>query len=322
MSNATTPVSKRMLWAGRIVSAVPILMLIFSGVMKLVKPAPVVEGFAHLGYPESLALGIGILELVCTLLYLMPRTSVLGAILLTGYLGGATATHVRVGEPSFAPVFLGVLVWVGLYLRDERLRALLRRRGDPSDDSTQRRGLVPVLKKVLIGFAAIVVMFVIVVALQPSAFLVVRSATIAAPPSEVFAQVNDFHNWETWSPWTKLDPTCKNSFEGAPSGTGAVFVWSGNDQVGEGRMTLAESRPHELIRIKLDFIRPFVSTSTTEFHFQPEGEQTEVRWSMSGENDFLGKVFCLFMNMDKTVGGDFERGLAQMKAVTEATHKK
>jgi DoxX-like protein len=93
--------------------------------MKLAKPAPVVEGFVRLGYPESLALGIGIVELACAVIYVIPRTSVLGAILLTGYLGGATATHVRIGEPFFMPIILGVLVWGGLFLRDERLRALL-----------------------------------------------------------------------------------------------------------------------------------------------------------------------------------------------------
>lgn len=118
-------VSKKMLWAGRIASAVPILMLLFSGIMKLVKPALVVEEFARLGYPETVALGIGILELGCTVVYLIPRTSVLGAILLTGYLGGATATHVRIGDPFFAPVGVGALVWFGLFLREERLRALI-----------------------------------------------------------------------------------------------------------------------------------------------------------------------------------------------------
>jgi hypothetical protein len=112
-------------WAGLIMSALPVLMLLFSGIMKLLKPAAVVEGFTHLGYPESLTLGIGITELACTVLYVIPRTSVLGAILLTAYLGGATATHVRVGEPFFGPIVLGVLVWGGLFLRDARLRALL-----------------------------------------------------------------------------------------------------------------------------------------------------------------------------------------------------
>jgi DoxX-like family len=121
----TTPVSKKMLWAGYSISALPVLMLLFSGVMKLVKPASVVEGFVRLGYPESLALGIGIVELACAALYVIPRTSVLGAILLTGYLGGATATHLRIGEPFFVPVLLGVMVWGGIFFRDARLRALL-----------------------------------------------------------------------------------------------------------------------------------------------------------------------------------------------------
>ena len=121
----TDPVSKKMLWAGYIISALPVLMLIVSGAMKLVKSAPVVEGFVRFGYPESLALGIGLVELACVAIYVIPKTSVLGAILLTGYLGGATATHLRIGDPFFAPIVLGALVWGGLFLRDARLRALL-----------------------------------------------------------------------------------------------------------------------------------------------------------------------------------------------------
>ena len=121
----TAPVSKKMIWAGRIMSALPVLMLLLSGVMKLMKPVSVLEGFVGLGYPESLTVGVGIVEIACAVLYVIPRTSVLGAILLTGYLGGATATHLRIGEPFFIPIVLGVLVWGGLYLRDERLRALL-----------------------------------------------------------------------------------------------------------------------------------------------------------------------------------------------------
>jgi hypothetical protein len=122
----TAPVSKKRLWAGRIVSALPVLLLLFSGVLKLMKPAPVVQSMAHFGYPESLLLSIGILELACAVVYVIPRTSVLGAILMTGYLGGATATHVRVGDPLFfIPVIFGVLVWGGLFLRDARLAELL-----------------------------------------------------------------------------------------------------------------------------------------------------------------------------------------------------
>ncbi len=122
----TSSVSKKQLWAGRILSALPVLLLLLSGVMKLIKPAPVVEGFTHFGYPERLMLPLGLLELGCTIIYMIPRTSVLGAILMTGYLGGATATNVRLEDPLFfVPAVLGVLVWGGLFLRDERLRALL-----------------------------------------------------------------------------------------------------------------------------------------------------------------------------------------------------
>jgi len=129
----TAPVSKGGLWAGRIMSALPALLLLFSGVMKLIKPAPVVQGFAHFGYPESMILSLGILEIACTIVYLIPRTSVLGAILMTGYLGGATATNMRVGDPSsYVTVVLGVLAWGGLYLREDRLRALLPFRTPPS----------------------------------------------------------------------------------------------------------------------------------------------------------------------------------------------
>ncbi|MBZ5539816.1 MAG: DoxX family protein [Acidobacteriia bacterium] len=124
------PASKKRLWAGRMLSGLPVLLLLFSGVLKLIKPAPVVQGFAHFGYPESLVLVIGMLELGCTIVYVIPRTSVLGAILLTGYLGGATATNVRVGDPLFfVPAILGVLVWGGLFLRDDRVRALIPVRG-------------------------------------------------------------------------------------------------------------------------------------------------------------------------------------------------
>jgi len=121
--------SKGRLWTGRIMSALPALFLLMDAVGKLVKPAPVVEGTVQLGYPESVLLGLGIVLLGCTVLYVIPRTAILGAILLTGYLGGAVATHVRVGNPLFShilfPVYLAVLIWGGLYLRDERLRALI-----------------------------------------------------------------------------------------------------------------------------------------------------------------------------------------------------
>jgi Polyketide cyclase / dehydrase and lipid transport len=178
-----------------------------------------------------------------------------------------------------------------------------------------------VLKKILIGLVAIVALFAVVVALQPSQYRISRSATVAAPAPAVFAQVNDFHNWEAWSPWAKLDPAAKATFEGPPSGQGAVFAWSGNDKIGEGRMTLTESRPAELVRIRVDFVKPFAGTSTSEFAFKPEGDRTAVTWTMSGHQNFIEKAMCLFVSMDKMLGGEFEKGLAQMKSVAEAAKK-
>lgn len=120
------PISSKRLWAGRIVSALPALLLLFSGLMKLLKVSAVIEGMAHYGYPERLILCIGVLEIGCTIIYLIPRTAILGAILTTAYLGGATATNVRVGDPSFiGPVVAGIFVWAGLYLRDGRLSGLI-----------------------------------------------------------------------------------------------------------------------------------------------------------------------------------------------------
>jgi hypothetical protein len=177
-------------------------------------------------------------------------------------------------------------------------------------------------KKILIAIGVIVVVFLIVVALQPAEFRVVRSANMSAPPAVVFAQVNDFHKWEAWSPWEKLDPALKRTYEGPSAGTGAIYRWVGNNKVGEGSMTITESRSSDLIRIKLEFLKPFASTADTEFTFKPEGNQTAVTWSMAGKNNFMAKAMCLFMNMGKMVGGQFEQGLAQMKSLVETAAAK
>ena len=174
------------------------------------------------------------------------------------------------------------------------------------------------LKKILLALIALIVIFAIVVTMQPASYRILRSVKIAAPPATVFAQVNDFHKWDAWSPWAKLDPTMKTTFEGPDSGTGAIYKWVGNKDVGEGQMTLLESKPNELVRIKLQFLKPFADICDTEFTFKPDGDQTTVTWTMSGERNFVAKAVCMFMNMDKMVGGDFEKGLAKLKANSEA----
>ena len=175
--------------------------------------------------------------------------------------------------------------------------------------------------KILIALAVVVIALVGVVAVQPSGFRIARTTTISAPPPAVFAHVNDFHKWEAWNPWAKLDPAMKQTYEGASAGTGAIYTWAGNREVGEGRMTLTESRPSELIRIKLEFLKPFRATNTAEFTFKPEGDRTVVTWTMTGEKNFIAKAVGLVMNVDKMVGGQFETGLARMKSVVEAVPK-
>ena len=177
-------------------------------------------------------------------------------------------------------------------------------------------------KKILIGVAVVVLLLAIVVAMQPSEFRVTRSATIDAPPATAFAQVNNFHNWRAWSPWEKLDPDLKRTYEGPAEGKGADYSWVGNSDVGEGRMTITESRPSELVKIRLEFIKPMAAVSTTDFTFKPQGDQTLVTWDMTGHNGFISKAFCMFMNMDKMVGSDFEKGLAAMNVAAKEADKK
>ena len=177
------------------------------------------------------------------------------------------------------------------------------------------------LIKIVIGVVVVIGVFAVIVAMRPSDFRVERSAVVAAPAPVVFAQVNDLHNWDAWSPFAKLDPAAKQTFEGPRAGTGAALAWAGNQQAGEGRMTITESRPYELIRFRLDFVKPFAVTNTAEFTFTPQGVQTAVTWSMSGRQNFMAKAFCMFMSMDKMVGGEFEKGLAQMKSVAESANK-
>lgn len=175
------------------------------------------------------------------------------------------------------------------------------------------------LKKILIALAVLVLGFIVVVALQPSDFRVERSATVAAPPAAVFAQVNDLRKWDAWSPWAKLDPNAKIAFEGPEGGTGATMSWAGNDKVGEGKMTVVESRPDQAVKLKVDFVKPFEGTSNSEFGFEPEGDKTGVTWTMTAHHNFLEKAMCLVMNGKKMIGDDMEKGLARLKSVAESS---
>jgi len=174
------------------------------------------------------------------------------------------------------------------------------------------------LGPVLIGLAVVIGLLVIVAATRPSDFGVSRSAAIAAPAEIVFAQVNTLRNWEAWNPWGKLDPNCRIDYDGPPAGVGAAYSWAGNAKVGAGRNTITESQPNDRVRFRLDFLKPMKATNTAEFVFKTDGSQTMVTWSMSGKRNFAAKLFGLFINCDQMIGGQFEKGLAALKAVAEA----
>ena len=178
------------------------------------------------------------------------------------------------------------------------------------------------LRKVLIGLAALVLVVVVLVLTRPSTFRVERTTRIAAPPDVVFALVNDFSAWDRWSPWAHLDPSMKVTHGGPPSGTGASYHWTGNDKVGEGDMRITESRPAQSVSIRLEFIKPFASVNRTDFSFKPDGAGTQVDWVTTGPLDFMGKGMDLFVGMDRMMGPDFEKGLAAMRREAEADVKK
>ncbi|MEX2015188.1 MAG: SRPBCC family protein [Candidatus Hydrogenedentales bacterium] len=177
------------------------------------------------------------------------------------------------------------------------------------------------LTGVLLVIAAVIVVFLIVVAMRPGQFRISRAATMAAPPAAVFQHVNDLHRWDAWSPWAKRDPNMKVTYSGAEAGTGARYAWVGNKDVGEGSMTITDSRSNERVVIQLEFMKPFRASNTADFLFEPVDGQTRVTWTMTGKNNFMFKTMGLFMNMDKMIGNDFEKGLAVLKAIVEGQLK-
>ncbi len=172
------------------------------------------------------------------------------------------------------------------------------------------------LKKVVIGIAVLIAVILVLAAFQPNTFHIERTVTIAAAPDKIAPHINDFHNWGAWDPWAKLDPTMKVTISGAASGKGAVYEWQGNGQVGQGRMEILDSTPNK-ISIALDFIKPMAAQDNATFTLNPKGTSTDVTWAMDGNVPFVGKIFHLFMNMDKMVGSQFDKGLADLKAAAE-----
>lgn len=171
------------------------------------------------------------------------------------------------------------------------------------------------LKKILLGLAAVIVVFVIVVALQPADFNIERKALVAAPPEMTRQQVDDFRNWKDWSPWAKMDSETKLTLSENPVGVGATYTWE-SEKTGAGTMTITEVA-EEYTAIDLNFTKPFKAENKVVFTFAPIHGGTYVVWTMTGKHNFVGKAFGLFMDIDKVVGSDFEKGLTDLKRNAE-----
>ncbi len=166
--------------------------------------------------------------------------------------------------------------------------------------------------------AVVALLAVVAMALRkPDTFTVERRIQIAAPAASTFELVNDFQHWAKWSPWDHMDPAMVRAHSGADRGVGAVYEWTGNSKVGAGRMEIMATVPGEHIEIKLNFLRPFKSQNTANYRLVPNAQGHEFIWSMSGPMLFISKVMSVFVSMDQMIGKDFERGLAQLKAVAQ-----
>ena len=165
--------------------------------------------------------------------------------------------------------------------------------------------------------AVLIAALLVYAATRPDRFRIQREARIDAPPDTVYRLLSDFQTWKTWSPWEGLDPNLKRSYSGAPAGVGAVYEWEGNRKVGAGRMEITGAVPASSVTIKLDFLRPFEAHNTTLFTLEPTGGATRLVWAMDGRNAFMNKLMGVFMNFDKMIGKDFEKGLANLQAAAE-----
>lgn len=154
-------------------------------------------------------------------------------------------------------------------------------------------------------------------ATKPDTFRVQRATSIKAPPEKIFALINDFHSWGSWSPYEKLDPAMKRAYSGAASGKGTVYEWDGNRNVGKGRVEITDTSPPSKVTIKLDMVKPFEAHNIVEYTLEANGDSTNVTWAMDGQNTYIAKVMSLFFSMDSMVGGQFEEGLANLKTIAE-----
>jgi len=175
-----------------------------------------------------------------------------------------------------------------------------------------------ILKKLLLVLGVAIVAVIGLALMQPDTFKLERSTVINAKAEKIYPYLSDFKGWDSWSPWAKLDPKMEKKLSGAAAGKGAMYEWSGDDKVGKGKMEILEADANKSVKIKLTFLEPFEAVNETLQTLTPEANGTKITWSMSGKNNLIGKIMCLFMNMDKMVGPDFEKGLANLKTLAEA----
>lgn len=173
--------------------------------------------------------------------------------------------------------------------------------------------MIKIIVLVLVALVAAVLLFALT---RPNALHVERTTSIKAPPERILPLISDFHSWSSWSPYEKRDPALQRTFSGAPNGKGAVYEWTGNSDVGQGRMEILDTTPSQ-VRIKLDFIKPFEGHNITLFTTKPGSDGTTLTWTMDGPTPYMGKVMGIFINMDTMIGTDFATGLANLKNVAE-----
>ncbi len=272
--------NKTRVWTGRVLTTLAALPFVFSFIMKFSGSPQVLQGVAHMGWPETRIPMLAILEGISVLLYLIPQTSILGGIVLTGYLGGAIATHLRIGEPVGLHVVIGLLIWLGLFLRESRLHVLL-----------------PIRSK---------------------DFTYVREITINRTQDQVFAYLKPLKNFQSWNPFLKADPQARLEYQGTDGQPGFVASWDGNAQMGSGEQEITHILDGKRIDFELRFKKPFRATHQAYWAVEGVGaNQTRVKWAMSGKTPFPMSLIGLFMNCDKMIGKEFDGGLNKLKSILE-----
>ncbi len=175
------------------------------------------------------------------------------------------------------------------------------------------------IKKILLGLVGVIAIILLIAAFKSPDFRVERSRSIAAPAAALFDQVNDHHKFNTWNPFSKMDPNAKNTYSGPDAGVGSVCAWDG-DKVGAGKATIIESKPNELVRLRMDWLRPLEGTSTVDFTIVPDGDKQRITWAMYGKSNFMGRLFSIFMSCESMCGPEFEKGLDDLAKIVTTTN--